>query len=504
MNAFRILRGRDAEAFLITLVRKKLTFIRSRGMRRKKIVSIILAAALTVSQAAVPAFADTRADIAAAEASKNEAQSSLDEAQSNISSLQTEKTELETYLNELNTQLTQLSTDLSTINDSMIDKQVEIEITQVAVERARTDEQSQYNAMKTRIKYLYENGSTDFFTTLLEAKSFTELLNKASQIIEMTTYDRKKLNDYKEAKAVVEEQEATLVAEQESLAALKAEHETRKTEVENLVATTDENIAQYAQNISAEELAASNLTTKIEEQKNLLAGLQGQLAAEEAARQQAEQAAAQAAAYAAQQAAEQEAREQQAAVAAAAQQAAEAAQQQAAAEAAAAQQAAAEAAAAQQAAEAAATQQAAEAAAAQQAAAEAAAAQQAAAEAAVAQAAAEAAAAQAAAEEAARQQAEQQSSSGGTYLGTFKITAYCNCAKCNGVAGRATASGRMPVSNHTVAMGGVPFGTQLLIFGTVYTVDDRGTPYGHVDIFFDTHAEALAFGLTYADVYQVG
>ena len=473
-------------------------------MRRKKIVSIILAAALTVSQAVVPAFADTRADIAAAEASKNEAQSSLDEAQSNISSLQTEKTELETYLTELNTQLTQLSTDLTTINDSMIDKQVEIEITQVAVERARTDEQSQYNAMKTRIKYLYENGSTDFFTTLLEAKSFTELLNKASQIIEMTTYDRKKLNDYKEAKAVVEEQEATLVAEQESLAALKAEHETRKTEVENLVATTDETIAQYAQNISAEELAASNLTTKIEEQKNLLAGLQGQLAAEEAARQQAEQAAAQAAAYAAQQAAEQEAREQQAAVAAAAQQAAEAAQQQAAAEAAAAQQAAAEAAAAQQAAEAAAAQQAAaEAAAAQQAAAEAAAAQQAAAEAAAAQAA-EAAAAQAAAEEAARQQAEQQSSSGGTYLGTFKITAYCNCAKCNGVAGRATASGRMPVSNHTVAMGGVPFGTQLLIFGTVYTVDDRGTPYGHVDIFFDTHAEALAFGLTYADVYQVG
>ena len=486
-------------------------------MRRKKIVSIILAAALTVSQAVVPAFADTRADIAAAEASKNEAQNSLDEAQSNINNLQTEKTELETYLNELNAQLTQLSTDLTTINDSMIGKQVEIEITQVAVERARTDEQSQYNAMKTRIKYLYENGSTDFFTTLLEAKSFTELLNKASQIIEMTTYDRKKLNDYKEAKAVVEEQEATLVAEQESLAALKAEHETRKTEVENLVATTDENIAQYAQNISAEELAASNLTTKIEEQKNLLAGLQGQLAAEEAARQQAEQAAAQAAAYAAQQAAEQEAREQQAAVAAAAQQAAEAAQQQAAAEAAAAQQAAAEAAAAQQAAEAAAAaaaqqaaeaaaaqQAAAEAAAAQQAAAEAAAAQQAAAEAAAAQAAAEAAAAQAAAEEAARQQAEQQSSSGGTYLGTFKITAYCNCAKCNGVAGRATASGRMPVSNHTVAMGGVPFGTQLLIFGTVYTVDDRGTPYGHVDIFFDTHAEALAFGLTYADVYQVG
>ena len=52
-------------------------------------------------------------------------------------------------------------------------------------------------------------------------------------------------------------------------------------------------------------------------------------------------------------------------------------------------------------------------------------------------------------------------------------------------------------------MGGVPFGTQLLINGVVYTVEDRGTPYGHVDIFFDSHSEALNFGLQYADVYQL-
>ena len=53
------------------------------------------------------------------------------------------------------------------------------------------------------------------------------------------------------------------------------------------------------------------------------------------------------------------------------------------------------------------------------------------------------------------------------------------------------------------AMGGVPFGTKLRVGGTVYTVEDRGTPYGHVDIFFDTHSEALAFGLKYMDVYQL-
>ena len=146
-----------------------------------------------------------------------------------------------------------------------------------------------------------------------------------------------------------------------------------------------------------------------------------------------------------------------------------------------------------------------------------AAAEQAAAQAAAEQAAAEAAAAQAAAEaEAAAAQAEaeaqaaaeaaaaEEESSSGELLGTFKITAYCNCAKCCGTAGNATASGVMPTSGHTVAMGGVDFGTKLMIYGDVYTVEDRGTPYGHVDIYFDSHEEALDFGLDYTEVYRVG
>ena len=52
-------------------------------------------------------------------------------------------------------------------------------------------------------------------------------------------------------------------------------------------------------------------------------------------------------------------------------------------------------------------------------------------------------------------------------------------------------------------MGGVPFGTKLRINGTVYTVEDRGVPYGHVDVYFEKHEDAHAFGKMYADVYQV-
>ena len=90
-----------------------------------------------------------------------------------------------------------------------------------------------------------------------------------------------------------------------------------------------------------------------------------------------------------------------------------------------------------------------------------------------------------------------------TYLGNIKLTAYCHCAACNGSAGQPTASGRMPSAGRTVAMGGVDFGTRLSINGHIYTVEDTGTPYGHVDIFMDSHSEAEDFGVQYADVYLV-
>lgn len=94
-------------------------------------------------------------------------------------------------------------------------------------------------------------------------------------------------------------------------------------------------------------------------------------------------------------------------------------------------------------------------------------------------------------------------SASGKYLGNFKLTAYCNCAVCCGRwAGGPTASGKMPVQGRTIATGFLPFGTKLNIGGKIYTVEDRGTPYGHIDIYMERHADAEEFGVRYADVYQ--
>lgn len=91
----------------------------------------------------------------------------------------------------------------------------------------------------------------------------------------------------------------------------------------------------------------------------------------------------------------------------------------------------------------------------------------------------------------------------GQLLGAFKLTSYCACPICCGQwSGGPTASGLMPIQGRTVAMAGVPFGTRLVINGQIFTVEDRGTPYGHVDVFLNNHQDAVNFGVQYANVYM--
>ena len=95
------------------------------------------------------------------------------------------------------------------------------------------------------------------------------------------------------------------------------------------------------------------------------------------------------------------------------------------------------------------------------------------------------------------------STTGGT---TYKITAYCSCSKCCGKATGRTASGTKATAGRTVAASSkFAFGTKLNIGGHIYTVEDRGGAVNgnKIDIFVNTHAEALQWGVRYMNVSVV-
>lgn len=94
----------------------------------------------------------------------------------------------------------------------------------------------------------------------------------------------------------------------------------------------------------------------------------------------------------------------------------------------------------------------------------------------------------------------------GNYLGEYTASGYCNCSLCSGGHNR-TSSGTIPKSRHTIAADTsvFPIGTKIMIDDVVYTVEDTGGSVtdNRLDIFFDSHQEALDHGLKKVKVYSV-
>lgn len=77
------------------------------------------------------------------------------------------------------------------------------------------------------------------------------------------------------------------------------------------------------------------------------------------------------------------------------------------------------------------------------------------------------------------------------------VSAYCPCVKCCGKTNAITASGTKATANHTIAApSNYKFGTKIEINGIIYTVEDRGGAItgNKIDIYFNSHSEALQFG----------
>ena len=95
-------------------------------------------------------------------------------------------------------------------------------------------------------------------------------------------------------------------------------------------------------------------------------------------------------------------------------------------------------------------------------------------------------------------------------LGEFKLTAYCACEKCCGKDPSdprygITAYGYQTTAGRTIAVDPkvIPIGSEVVINGHTYIAEDVGGTIkeNRVDIYFNTHQEALEFGVQYAEVF---
>ena len=83
---------------------------------------------------------------------------------------------------------------------------------------------------------------------------------------------------------------------------------------------------------------------------------------------------------------------------------------------------------------------------------------------------------------------------------TMKVvaTAYCPCVKCCGKTDGITATGAKATAGRTIAVDPkmIPYGSKIYIDGHEYIAEDCGGAIkeNRIDVYFDTHSEALKFG----------
>lgn len=215
---------------------------------RKRIAKTFVAAALITSIAGTSVWADDVTDLTN---KKNAAESQLSQTQSELAYLLVQMDELEVKMHDKNEEIDQANADLAVAEQNM---------------------QNQYDNMKLRIKYMYEDQSTSIAEAFLTAESMSDALNKAEYVQQVYDYDRGKLDEMAATASQIHQLKSTLDADKKELEALGQE-------------MTDKQAVLYAA-IADQENTVADLTTQLSE---------AQAAAAEAQRQREAQAAAAAA-----------------------------------------------------------------------------------------------------------------------------------------------------------------------------------------------------------------
>ena len=169
--------------------------------------------------------------------------------------LENAKTALTGDVVELDSQMSEVSNDLLEVQNLLDTKEAELEKTTKELAQAKIDVEKQYEDMKLRIKFMYENGTMSYIQILLSSGSFSELLNKAEYIEQVSEYDRNMLQTYQDNRDKITRLEKDLKDQKEVLEQVKGDVEAKQTEMAGLISDKQTEIEGYESDIQNKEEA---------------------------------------------------------------------------------------------------------------------------------------------------------------------------------------------------------------------------------------------------------
>lgn len=191
--------------------------------------------------------------------------SDISEVKEKGEELENQKSEAQAEKDSLTKQLNEVLGEMEKTQKKLTSKENEIQAKEEELVNAKVDENNQYESMKKRIKYMYENGNTEFIEILCASKSIGEFLNKAEYITTISEYDRDQLEEFQKVVHEVKDQEEKLQEEYSELSVIREELLGKQTTVEQLLNDTDIKLEDLEQQIGDNAATLEKLMKEAEE-----------------------------------------------------------------------------------------------------------------------------------------------------------------------------------------------------------------------------------------------
>ena len=235
--------------------------------KHKNLIALFLVASFLVT---LP-YASNQVYGKSATDKKNEAQENLKDVENQMNDIKDKQDEVEGELKDVRSRLSKLMDKQKELEAEINDTQDLLDKTQAELEVAREDASKQYEAMKLRIQFMYENSSADsILTAILESDGIADMLNRVEYVSTIYESDRELTEQYKETVTQVEAKEKELFTTMDELLVKQETFLGQQSEIESMIATLEDTQSEYEEQLASAKKQAEAYKKTIKEQEEII------------------------------------------------------------------------------------------------------------------------------------------------------------------------------------------------------------------------------------------
>ena len=239
--------------------------------RKKHMWKMRLVAAGLVAILGISCFQSASASaLSKAKNKKSEAQTALDNANADIENIQSQQQELQSQIDALDADLVNIIMNLDILEGELSDKQTELDNVTAQLAQAQEDEQNQYDAMKKRIVYMYENRDDSYIEALVGATDFSDLLNRLEYAQQIYDYDRNLLTQYQETVQQVADLKSQVETEKAELEEVQQSYQEQQASYESMIAEKQSQMSDFDTQLASAQSLAAQYKATVDEQNEII------------------------------------------------------------------------------------------------------------------------------------------------------------------------------------------------------------------------------------------